>query len=239
MKAYVITLEGDDLSENAADKLIVSSLEYNNPFTIEKINAVTPSQVYPLFNELGTKWNYPLEGSVLDISSGLYKQAYETKDIKKRMACFLSHYLIWLKHDDEPVLVFEHDALFTKKLSEETLNLFSASKYSIISLNDPRGVTRKSKQYYDQIISSSLRTFSANYCVAVPTIDDMRVPQGLPGNSAYMIKPMGGELLKSLVKEFGAWPNDAIMCKQLMPNQLGCAYPFYTITQKIQSTTTL
>lgn len=36
MKAYVITLEGDDLSENAADNLIASSIEYNNPFTIEK-----------------------------------------------------------------------------------------------------------------------------------------------------------------------------------------------------------
>ena len=41
-----------------------------------------------------------------------------------------------------------------------------------------------------------------------------------------------------LVKEHGAWPNDALMCKQLIKS-LGVTRTFYTKIQGIRSTTTL
>ena len=42
----------------------------------------------------------------------------------------------------------------------------------------------------------------------------------------------------SLVKEYGAWPNDAIMCRQLIFG-LGVTKTYYTKTQNMKSTTTL
>ena len=73
----------------------------------------------------------------------------------------------------------------------------------------------------------------------VPWVDDDRkIPQGLAGNSAYMIKPAGARKLLQLVKEYGAWPNDAIMCRQLLPN-IGVTRKFYTKVQGLRSTTTL
>ena len=42
----------------------------------------------------------------------------------------------------------------------------------------------------------------------------------------------------NLVNEHGAWPNDAIMCRQLVP-KLGVTKKYYTATQRIRSTTTL
>ena len=40
-----------------------------------------------------------------------------------------------------------------------------------------------------------------------------------------------------LVKDFGLWPNDALMCRQLVKG-LGVSRKFYTTTQKLRSTTT-
>ena len=71
-----------------------------------------------------------------------------------------------------------------------------------------------------------------------PTIDDISVPQGLAGNSAYIIKPAGAKQMIELVDEYGLWPNDAIMCKQLVKG-LGVTKKFYTKVQRTRSTTTL
>ena len=70
-----------------------------------------------------------------------------------------------------------------------------------------------------------------------PYIDDLKVPQGLAGNSAYIIKPSGAIKMLKLVEEYGLWPNDAIMCKQLIPN-LYVTRKFYTTIQNLKSTTT-
>ena len=72
----------------------------------------------------------------------------------------------------------------------------------------------------------------------VPWVDDDRLtPQGLAGNSAYIIKPEGARALIDLVQKFGLWPNDAIMCRQLIPS-LGISKKIYTTIQKLESTTT-
>jgi GR25 family glycosyltransferase involved in LPS biosynthesis len=64
------------------------------------------------------------------------------------------------------------------------------------------------------------------------------MPQGLAGNSAYIIKPKFADMLLMKLKEKGGWPNDAIMCKQFFPMQLKVVYPYYTTIQGIKSTTT-
>lgn len=230
MKAYVITLTGNSESNEGADRTIYSSEFYKNDLQIEKFSASVPSDVVSEMKKYGLKWNYPWSQSVSDIQSGLIKTPYETAVPEKRIACFLSHYRLWLKcvEIDESILIFEHDALFIRKLELEPL---LQSKYSVISLNDPIGCTRKSNVYAELLVGRK------GVC-SVPVIDDLRTPQGLPGNSAYLIKPKGAQKLINLVNEFGAWPNDAIMCRQLMPSMLGCLVPFVTTIQKITSTTT-
>lgn len=232
MKAYVITLSENETSNIASDKLIESSKKVNNDFDIEKYDAIVPDQVDELMKQYNIKWTYPWIGRLLDLKSGLMLSAYETADPKKRIACFLSHYQLWKKcvELNEPLFIFEHDALFT---SQVDLGLLSFAKYDIIALNNPIGATRKSREFHDKVKNSPLPIMT------VPKIDDDQIPQGLPGNSAYYIKPKGALKLLGLVKEHGAWPNDAIMCKQLLPGSLGIVRDFYTTIQGIQSTTTL
>ena len=66
----------------------------------------------------------------------------------------------------------------------------------------------------------------------------MYVPQGLACNSAYVIKPSGAKKMIELTKEHGMWPNDALMCKQLI-STLGVTRNFYSTIQGLRSTTTL
>ena len=63
------------------------------------------------------------------------------------------------------------------------------------------------------------------------------IAQGIGGNSAYYIKPEGAKKLLELVDEYGAWPNDALMCHQLVAN-LGVTKTHYTTVQRLPSTTT-
>ena len=230
MKAFVITLSDNVQSFAASDRLIDSSNHFGNSFTIQKFKAAEPKDVTSGFFNRGIKWNYPWKEGVLDLASGLWKSPYETADPKKRMACFLSHWLLWNKcvEIEEPILIFEHDAIFIRPLD---VDFFENISYNVVSLNDPRGATRRSAQYHDSIHGKSV--------APAPWIDDDKVPQGLPGNSAYYITPKGAKKLLNLVKNYGAWPNDAIMCKQLMPKMLGCLGVYATTIQKIQSTTTL
>jgi len=232
IRSYVITIAGNKQSKNSAEITIRTSNSVGNEFKLEIYDAVIPSQVDSLMKQYGLKWAYPWEGSRLDLASGLKLSAYETADPKKRIACFLSHYNLWKKcvELDEPIIVLEHDAVFVNKVD---IDLIHMSKYDIIALNDPRGATRRSQLYHDMVRNSMLPV------VDVPKIDDDQVPQGLPGNSAYYIKPRGAKRMIQLVNEYGAWPNDALMCKQLMPNRLGIVREFCTKVQGTQSTTTL
>jgi len=130
---------------------------------------------------------------------------------------------------DETIVVLEHDAFFTRQFWPEVLT--SDWKGGIIGLNDPRGATRRSGVFHEKV-SSYVGV------QPVPTIDDMDVPQGLAGNSAYMISPKGAKKLLDKVREVGMWPNDALMNKQFFP-WLEVVYPYYTTIQRgLRSTTT-
>jgi len=158
----------------------------------------------------------------------------------------VSHMRLWhyVAQLNIPLMVLEHDAIFTKTFSEKNLSELIESESStttagedsvgVIGLNDPRGATRKSSVYLEKVLES---TSNGNVKVPAPWIDDKYIPQGIAGNSAYIIGPKAARKLFNLIGEYGLWPNDAIMCKQLMGPILHQAYPFYTGLQGISSTT--
>lgn len=226
MKAYAIVISGNEVSEYGYNRLVASSATVKNSLTVERFNAVVPGEV----DSYAIKWNYPWEGQVVDFASGLVKTAYKTANPKARIACAISHFCLWQRTIElnEPILVLEHDALFINKIDFD----INETKFNILGINNPLGTTRKSSKYYDAI-----RDNPAAY-QPVPWIDDRSVPQGLAGNSAYIIKPEGAIDLLNAVKEFGLWPNDAIMCRQLIP-KLGVTKKYYTHIQQLKSTTTL
>lgn len=229
INAYVITIKGNDRSERAAARLNDSA---PSNLAIKTFDAIVPDQVERLMKKYKLKWTWPWEGEEYNLKAGIIMRAYQTVDPNKRMGCFLSHYMLWercVKYD-EPIIIHEHDALY---FSNEHLPVheFEKSWYNIIGLNNPNGATRMPAAY-DRVVQES-----EGKIVKAPLIDDHHVPQGIAGNSSYYIKPAGAKLMMDLAKEYGCWPNDALMCRQLV-STLGQTKHYYTGVQGIESTTT-
>jgi GR25 family glycosyltransferase involved in LPS biosynthesis len=231
MKCYAIVIKGNDVSELGYENLFKSSESVGNTFVIERFDAITPDLAINRLKDTGVMWNYPWDKPVRDMASGLLKSPYPTKNRNARIACSLSHYNLWSRcyNSDETFLIMEHDAVWKKKLPEwVTVDPI----YDIIGINDPRGATRRSSQFHDLL---QAREGLIN---RPPVIDEDCVPQGLAGNSAYIVKRSGANKMLKLVKEYGLWPNDALMCRQLVKT-LGTSKTYYTGVQGLPSTTSL
>jgi len=229
MESYAIVMANNEVSLKGFKNLEESSRKVNNTFQIKKFDAIVPSMVKAVTVGNGLKWNYPWTGSQTDLKSGLVKSAYTTSNPDTRIACALSHWLLWNKciKDDIPLLILEHDSFFLHKLDFKSI---LKSNYDIIGINSPATATRRAHKFHDLIQENSA------WIQPVPTIDDFNIPQGLAGNSSYIIKQAGAKNLLKAVKEHGLWPNDAIMCKQLIP-RLGVTKKYFTRVQGLPSTT--
>ena len=225
LEAYCIRIQNNPVSIQGFAKLVQTSLNVENEFSINVLDAITPKNI-PIF----LNWTWPWDGEERCLRSGLIKRAYPTVDPRKRVACFYSHYKLWEMAIDKnkPILVLEHDAMFIKKLDLSILD----KPYDIIGINSPRGATRKAKDF-DRIVQSN----KPGTVVPTPRIDDPLIPQGIAGNSSYIVKPAGAKALISKVKELGAWPTDALMCYQNI-KRLGVSTTYYTQVQGLPSTTT-
>ena len=229
MKAYAIVIKNNDVSELGYETMVKSSESVGNDFEIERYDAVTADRAIEHLRLLNLKWNYPWDKPVRDIATGLLKTPYPTQNYKARIACALSHYSLWQQcnNNNEIILVLEHDAVWKKRLPEWVIE---DNVYDIIGINDPRGATRRSRQYHEQVQKKE------SLIQRPPVIDEEYVPQGIAGNSAYIIKPSGAKKMLDLVTEYGLWPNDAIMCRQLV-RTLGTTKQYYTGVQGLPSTT--
>ena len=231
MKSYIITIKKNQISEVAAAVCKESHLKVGNEFEFKSFDAITPVDVPEVMETYGIKWTYPWNNPELDMKTGLKLNPYHTKDKNKRIACFLSHYALWCLSvaTNEPIIVLEHDAVWVRKFDPtEVLE----SNYGVVGLNNPLYATRCADVFDRQI------EWKKESIQPIPTVDEAYIPQGLAGNSAYLIKPWAAKKIIDTVSDIGAWPNDALMCKQLFPF-LGVTKKYYTRVQRTQSTTTV
>ena len=232
MKSFAIVVKDNKISESGYQELKESYDKYGYGDDLEMHYAIPPEKVVGYTGGNNLIWKYPWEGTETDLKTGLIKSAYPTQDKNKRISCFLSHWYLWqrCKQLNEMIMVFEHDSRIIRKLPADST--FQKSQFDIIGINDPSMATRKSKLYHDTILKNT------EFFQPVPRIDEFNVPQGLAGNSAYVIKPEGAVKMLGLAQEHGMWPNDALMCYQLIET-LGVTRNFYTRVQGLRSTTTL
>lgn len=190
----------------------------------------------------------------LDISTGIYKRAYAAADWRKVAACSISHMRLW-QHCidiDEPILILEHDAYFVGQFKYKNIALSgkirrdgetepeSKGEWSggVCGINSPFGTTRKAPIFHTKLQQAV--SGKGQGIATVPYVDDpndLPLPSGLPGNSAYIIKPWAAKKLLEKTLEVGIWPNDALMCRQFFP-WLQHSTAYYTKVQNTPSTTT-
>lgn len=195
--------------------------------------AILPVPVEAAERELaaaGLRWTWPLHGTAT--IANLTCHAYKTRDNRARISCFLAHANAWLLCDrsEEPVAVFEDDALFTRFFDPAELDAYE--QYGMISLNDPRGATRQAKRYHFELQHGRCcddDEHAPRDVIGVPWVDDdSKTPQGLPGHSAYVLQPWFARELLQKVQQLGAMPNDALANRQWFPGKLGCLTRYAT-----------
>lgn len=220
MKAYVIGNTNNPVSVAAMERLQTSCsipieiVQQTSPDTLEKDNF------------LGIKWSYPQNNEVFQYK-GMTLKGYRARDYRTVFSCLISHARLWREcvELNEEIMILEHDAIFTRK--------FVPFEWEggVLGLNDPRGATFNSFRYW-QILNMEQGVQEAPMVAPKDAC-----PQGLAGNSAYIIKPFAAQELLDKLKEVGGWPNDAVMCNQFFP-WLRVINPPYTALQNIGSTTT-
>jgi GR25 family glycosyltransferase involved in LPS biosynthesis len=217
LSAFVIAIPNHAVSQAAADICIESIHNTGSLLIPEKWPAVTPDTLE------SCDWRWPANKTITCAHTGLKLTAYKNRDVRHRIACAQSHYQLWQKcvAINQPICILEHDAVFTHKFD---LGDFEGGA---LALNDPQGATFRAREY-DQALTSGVNP--------VPWVADQNIPQGLPGNSAYVIKPWAAQHLITAQNRIGWWPNDAIMCRQLF-DWLRIIKPYYTRVQGTPSTT--
>jgi len=251
IKAFIITLTNTGEAILGARKLIESIYEsgsWIDPFVID---ATTPrwikkhlERIYDKDTANNLQYTWPVEGEKYCNKTGLYMKAYKAADHRRIIAATVSHLRMWQLCVDmnEPIMILEQDALFFRTFRYDMLT--ENDFRGICGINEPFYTTRKPHVFNQNIINylhehdENAKLFNGLVpCPSVDSIGDAPLPQGLAGNSAYVIKPWAAQLLIDKVKEIGIWPNDALMCKQIFPF-LQVSWPYYTRVQRMKSTTT-
>ena len=225
MKAYVITIRGFDYSESMADRCILSGKRYG--VNVEKWDAVPQDMGRSTMEGYGLQWTWPnLEPDSCPYT-GLKRFPYATRNIGARIGCALSHYELWNQclQVQEPIVILEHDAVFVGPMPE-VADL--PENFSAIMLNNPTGATPKGAWWAQRIAEKG-----GGIHRKTDVFTDGR-PDGLAGNSAYIISQRGSIEGRHAFERYGVWPNDATLCRQLCA--LYEVFPFVTETRQTKST---
>jgi GR25 family glycosyltransferase involved in LPS biosynthesis len=217
LRAFVITLLGHAYSEACAARCIESGREIGG-IQVEKFEATNAHDAEAVMRGFCLRWTW---GQGFE---GLTHHAYPGR-LAPRIGCAMSHYRLWMKCVvlDEPLLILEHDSVFLRRLPFLTFD-------GICQINDPNGATPRGLWWSQRMANRGV----AGVFEKTVVFTDGR-PDGLAGNSAYVIKPHAARALVEKVREVGVWPNDATICRQFFPLQE--LYPFVTRVEQTQSTT--
>lgn len=223
MKAFVITLLGSQYSTDCAARCVDSAAKHG--VEVSRFDAVTKHHSRHVMEARDLEWTWPnIEPDVCP-KTGLKRHIYKTADPNARIGCSMSHYLLWEKcyQLGEPILILEHDAVFLRGLPE------LPAEFGAIMLNDPGGATPKGFLWREAI-----KEKGAGVHAKTVVFDDGR-PDGLAGNSAYIISPKAARTCMAAYETLGVWPNDATLCRQLVDGLME-VYPFVTRVEQTQST---
>ena len=218
VKSYVITLRGHEYSERVATRCIDTARAIGG-IEVNKFDAVAADDAVCVMESYGLRWTWG-NGCT---KTGLAHHSYGGDDAA-RIGCAMSHYALWQKcaYGDEPMLILEHDSVFLRPFVEFEFK-------SACMINDPFGATPRGDWWHEEMVKRGPGVWSKT------RIFESNRPDGLAGNSAYVLQPLTALQLIQTVNLLGVWPNDATMCRQLIPN-LQEHYPFITRVEPEQST---
>ncbi len=223
LRARVITMIGHEYSEACAARCISSGQRHG--VEVERFPATQVRNANLAMFMAGLKWTFPLVSKERHHLTGLWLRPYNNRDLRARIGCAMSHCRLWEEcaAGADPYLVLEHDAVFVGPLPDVDFRF-------ACMVNDPLGATPKGRWWSKHMRQRGPGVFPVTH------IFPNDIPDGLAGNSAYLLQPHAASALVNAYRQYGVWPNDATMCRQLFPD-LEELYPFVTRVERGRSTT--
>jgi GR25 family glycosyltransferase involved in LPS biosynthesis len=187
IKAFIIRKSGDELSERLSTECVESAAKFG--IVAEKFDGV-----YANHDEIMAE-------------HGVFCFP-KMKEVKKQnlgfKGCFMSHYLLWKKciELNEPIIIFEHDALMIRPLPENILDLFTHHCILDYAIHDPN---------YEDILAKEGPFIVKHF----PRIHDNKPSISkinnchVRGSHAHIVTPLGAQTLLESVKKFGHLASDA------------------------------
>lgn len=226
MRAYCITLIGNQYSERASARCIESAAKVGQDVQVWR--GVSPDAATTMMHMSGLEWTWANENKAPSVCpiTGLNQHPYRTADQRMRVGCSMSHYQLWEKcvQLGEPILILEHDAVFARGLP--------AIDYvrGAIMINNPARATPRGDLWARSIIAKG----RGIHTKTIMHPDVARIPDGLAGGSAYIIAPHAAAAAIGAFKHLGVWPNDATLCRQIVGG-LHEVFPFVTTVEASKS----
>jgi GR25 family glycosyltransferase involved in LPS biosynthesis len=186
MKTKIIVLQSSEISVSMGNKCIARAKEFG--IDAEVSNGIHGADAPELLKSLGLRQYKPkMKGGRLGV-----------------LGCFLSHYFLWKDccKDNEPYMIFEHDAYMLRPLPENILDLFTGI-LKLDSLDPYR------KTYTEELNNQS--TKQTIWSLHTRTDHGKHVhTRGLYsiGGYGYILKPQAAYQLIDQTKKYGYRPAD-------------------------------
>jgi GR25 family glycosyltransferase involved in LPS biosynthesis len=178
MKSYVIAITSLQDSVNIAQRCIESGRKYGIN-SIEIFQAITPHD----------------DPENICKTEGIIYECFKNNKYSRYLntiSCFLSHYFLWkkVKEIDEPILILEHDAVFTREFDT------SIKFDKLLSIGHPSyGKFKRPTRAGVNLLTSK---------------------PYLPGAHAYILNPNGADIILEYAKTV-AEPTDIFLSKKNFP----------------------
>jgi GR25 family glycosyltransferase involved in LPS biosynthesis len=223
VKAFVISLLGNQYSQERTARCIETA-EKVGGIAVERFDAVDADFALAEMVRQGLQWTWAKANTAEAVCKYTRLKQRPYGRFLAKVGCSMSHFLLWQKcvQIGEPFMILEHDAVFERAYEPFEFR-------GICQINDPAGATPRGLWWHTRMRDRGPGVFDKTHIFP----DD--VPDGLAGNSAYVIHPHAAGDLCAMARRIGLWPNDALMCRQLFDLQE--LYPWITRVEQTVSTT--
>lgn len=214
----ICIVEDTDKSEKSYNSLVNSAVVTLNHFPINRYYKSTKNNLASDFNKFDIEFKWPKNKTEHDINLGIIKNP-SNKDYTDIKCRALTHYKLWeyCIESQKTLLILEDCVRFSTKFEYN----FDKSPFNIISINHPKHCISNWESYTNYI------TYGKGLVTPIPQYRPSTNLLTLPDAVSYIIKPAGATQLVLNVDDYGLWPVEKMLAKQMIPN-IGVSRKHYT-----------
>jgi len=186
MKAFIITLQGNEISEKHSRECIDQAKKFG--IDLEVFDAVN-----------GHEWEKHAEKFNL-------KPRYKFKKGRAGVyGCFLSHYFLWREcaFENKPFLILEHDGYFIKPLPDKIMDQFT----DVLKLDGHDPYSKNYNRVLEQESASPVQ-IEKYFNTQAKFLEKNQTGNYMRGAYSYIIKPRAAQTLIDWISQNGFVPAD-------------------------------